>query len=159
MCERKTRRLFSASLQAQMVRRVKAYLKNMKVITDEDKLHAMSLECEPPVGGSSAGLSAASAIQIPPPSVRTFGNLFKTILQRPFVSLFFSYENVIRALHPQPLAVPHQRYQITEETKINPNLVSIFQEGASGLIVANVSSTLFFRSSKPSSSQKTFGLK
>ena len=56
-----------------MVRRVKAYLKNMKVITDEDKLHAMSLECEPPIGGSSGGgLSAASAIQIPQPSVRIF---------------------------------------------------------------------------------------
>ena len=44
-----------------MVRRVKAYLKNMKVITDEEKLHAMSLECEPPVGGSA---------QLPQPSVR-----------------------------------------------------------------------------------------
>ena len=49
-----------------MVRRVKAYLKNMKVITDEEKLHAMSLECEPPIGG----LSAASTIQIPQSSVR-----------------------------------------------------------------------------------------
>merc|ERR1719410_3122524 len=54
--------------EAQMVRRVKAYLKNMKVITDEDKLHAMSLECEPPIGGSST--SAAPAIQIPQPSLR-----------------------------------------------------------------------------------------
>ena len=34
-----------------MVRRVKAYLKCMKVITDEDILHKMSLECEPPLGG------------------------------------------------------------------------------------------------------------
>jgi len=34
-----------------MVRRVKAYLKSMKVITDEDILHKMSLECEPPLGG------------------------------------------------------------------------------------------------------------
>ena len=34
-----------------MVRRVKAYLKSMKVITDEDELHKMSLECEPPLGG------------------------------------------------------------------------------------------------------------
>ena len=34
-----------------MVRRVKAYLKSMKVITDEDILHRMSLECEPPLGG------------------------------------------------------------------------------------------------------------
>jgi len=33
--------------QAQMVRRVKAYLNNMRVITDEDKLHSLSLECEP----------------------------------------------------------------------------------------------------------------
>jgi Rap guanine nucleotide exchange factor 2 len=30
-----------------MVRRVKAYLNNMRVITDEDKLHSLSLECEP----------------------------------------------------------------------------------------------------------------
>ena len=37
-----------------MVRRVKAYLKTMKVITDEDELHKMSLECEPPLGGIPA---------------------------------------------------------------------------------------------------------
>lgn len=30
-----------------MVRRVKAYLLNLKVVTDEDQLDAMSLECEP----------------------------------------------------------------------------------------------------------------
>lgn len=34
-----------------MVRRVKAYLKCMKIITDEDTLHKMSMECEPPLGG------------------------------------------------------------------------------------------------------------
>lgn len=33
--------------EAQMVRRVKAYLNNMKVTTDEDALHQLSLECEP----------------------------------------------------------------------------------------------------------------
>ncbi|XP_035225084.1 rap guanine nucleotide exchange factor 2-like isoform X2 [Stegodyphus dumicola] len=33
--------------EAQMVRRVKAYLSNLKVVTDEDQLHAMSVECEP----------------------------------------------------------------------------------------------------------------
>ena len=37
--------------QAQMVRRVKAYLKSMKVITDEEELHRMSQEVEPPSGG------------------------------------------------------------------------------------------------------------
>ncbi|XP_044011272.1 rap guanine nucleotide exchange factor 6-like isoform X4 [Aphidius gifuensis] len=49
--------------EAQMVRRVKAYLANMKVITDEERLHGLSVECEPhaatvtvaasvPMGGS-----------------------------------------------------------------------------------------------------------
>ena len=36
-----------------MVRRVKAYLKSMKVITDEEELHKMSHEVEPPSGGQS----------------------------------------------------------------------------------------------------------
>ncbi|XP_063987673.1 rap guanine nucleotide exchange factor 2-like isoform X3 [Diachasmimorpha longicaudata] len=36
--------------EAQMVRRVKAYLANMKVITDEERLHALSVECEPHAG-------------------------------------------------------------------------------------------------------------
>lgn len=39
--------------EAQMVRRVKAYLNNMKVITDEDKLHSLSMECEPHGHGSA----------------------------------------------------------------------------------------------------------
>ena len=34
-----------------MVRRVKAYLKSMKVIFDEEELHRMSQEVEPPSGG------------------------------------------------------------------------------------------------------------
>lgn len=38
--------------ESQMVRRVKAYLNNMKVINDETKLHALSLECE---GNSTSG--------------------------------------------------------------------------------------------------------
>lgn len=32
--------------ESQMVRRVKAYLNNLQVVTDEAKLHEMSLECE-----------------------------------------------------------------------------------------------------------------
>ncbi|XP_063217112.1 rap guanine nucleotide exchange factor 2-like isoform X2 [Bacillus rossius redtenbacheri] len=52
--------------EAQMVRRVKEYLNNMPVITDEEKLYVMSLMCEPPLrkrhpspppprGGSAGG--------------------------------------------------------------------------------------------------------
>lgn len=38
--------------EAQMVRRVKAYLNNMKVVTDEDVLHTRSVECEPNYGSA-----------------------------------------------------------------------------------------------------------
>ena len=46
-----------------MVRRVKAYLNNMKIITDEDKLHQMSLECEPPVGGIPMAIQTVTSHQ------------------------------------------------------------------------------------------------
>ena len=48
--------------QAQMVRRVKSYLKNMKLITDEEKLHAMSAEIEPPAGGLPANSHSQSSV-------------------------------------------------------------------------------------------------
>ena len=47
-----------------MVRRVKSYLKNMKIITDykmkdyEEKLHQMSIECEAPAGGIPPSISS-----------------------------------------------------------------------------------------------------
>ncbi|XP_067620624.1 rap guanine nucleotide exchange factor 2 isoform X3 [Eurosta solidaginis] len=41
--------------EAQMVRRVKAYLNNMKIINDEDALHKFSLECEPSSNSQSYG--------------------------------------------------------------------------------------------------------
>ncbi|XP_037084302.1 LOW QUALITY PROTEIN: rap guanine nucleotide exchange factor 2-like [Pollicipes pollicipes] len=39
--------------EAQMVRRVKAYLAHLAVVQDEERLLQMSLECEPPPAGSS----------------------------------------------------------------------------------------------------------
>ncbi|XP_066903454.1 rap guanine nucleotide exchange factor 6 isoform X8 [Halyomorpha halys] len=41
--------------EAQMVRRVKAYLNRMRVVTDEEKLHELSLECEGSREGGSSG--------------------------------------------------------------------------------------------------------
>ncbi|KAK9736135.1 Ras association (RalGDS/AF-6) domain [Popillia japonica] len=41
--------------ESQMVRRVKAYLNNLQVVTDEAKLHEMSLECEGTAGSASTG--------------------------------------------------------------------------------------------------------
>lgn len=51
-----------------MVRRVKAYLNNMRVITDEDKLHSLSLECEP---SGSAPNSVPMRKRHPSPTLST----------------------------------------------------------------------------------------
>lgn len=59
--------------EAQMVRRVKAYLGNMKVVTDEDRLHQLSVDCEPhpgtiamaaavPLGGSRGRRNASPTL-------------------------------------------------------------------------------------------------
>lgn len=48
-----------------MVRRVKAYLNKMKVITDEDKLRELSVVCE----GSSGGGRSSGGDHSAPPSV------------------------------------------------------------------------------------------
>ncbi|KAH8283637.1 hypothetical protein KR018_010331, partial [Drosophila ironensis] len=41
--------------EAQMVRRVKAYLNSLKILSDEDQLHKLSLECEQPHGSTYSG--------------------------------------------------------------------------------------------------------
>jgi hypothetical protein len=67
-----------------MVRRVKAYLKNMKLITDEEKLHSMSLEIEPPAGGlqqSSHSQQSVSHISTKADS-NTLPHLFETVITR-----------------------------------------------------------------------------
>ncbi|XP_011176635.1 rap guanine nucleotide exchange factor 2 isoform X2 [Zeugodacus cucurbitae] len=46
--------------EAQMVRRVKAYLNNLKIISDEDALHKFSLECEPASNSQTHGGSNSS---------------------------------------------------------------------------------------------------
>lgn len=42
-----------------MVRRVKAYLNKMRVLTDEDRLHELSLTCEGGGGGGRGGEHSA----------------------------------------------------------------------------------------------------
>nr|CAD7394592.1 unnamed protein product [Timema cristinae] len=61
--------------EAQMVRRVKAYLNNMRVLTDEDKLHILSLECEP---SGSAPNSAPVRKRHPSPTLSTTSSTSST---------------------------------------------------------------------------------
>jgi Rap guanine nucleotide exchange factor 2 len=62
--------------EAQMVRRVKAYLNNMKVIKDEDRLHQLSLECEP--CGGSAPNSVTIRKRHPSPTLSTTSSTSST---------------------------------------------------------------------------------
>ncbi|XP_055689936.1 rap guanine nucleotide exchange factor 2 isoform X2 [Lutzomyia longipalpis] len=62
--------------EAQMVRRVKAYLNNMKVTTDEDALHALSAECEP--SGGSAPSSVTIRKRHPSPTLSTTSSTSST---------------------------------------------------------------------------------
>lgn len=62
--------------EAQMVRRVKSYLKNIKVITDEDSLHQMSLECEQ--SGGSAPNTVTIRKRHPSPTLSTTSSTSST---------------------------------------------------------------------------------
>ena len=68
--------------EAQMVRRVKAYLANMKVITDEERLHALSVECEPHAGTAAVAaavpLSGSRGRRHPSPTLSTTSSASST---------------------------------------------------------------------------------
>ncbi|XP_023287865.1 rap guanine nucleotide exchange factor 2 isoform X2 [Orussus abietinus] len=68
--------------EAQMVRRVKAYLANMKVITDEERLHALSVECEPHAGAvamaAAVPLSGSRGRRHPSPTLSTTSSASST---------------------------------------------------------------------------------
>lgn len=59
------------TLQAQMVRRVKAYLNKMRVVTDEEKLHELSLECEGAREGGGGSTSGPIRKRNPSPTLST----------------------------------------------------------------------------------------
>ena len=63
--------------EAQMVRRVKSYINNIQIIKDEDRLHLMSLECEP-----AQVISAPSSVTIrkrhPSPTLSTTSSTSST---------------------------------------------------------------------------------
>ncbi|XP_057337131.1 rap guanine nucleotide exchange factor 2-like isoform X3 [Microplitis mediator] len=68
--------------EAQMVRRVKAYLANMKVTTDEERLHALSVDCEPHAGAvaiaAAVPLSGSRGRRHPSPTLSTTSSASST---------------------------------------------------------------------------------
>lgn len=62
--------------EAQMVRRVKAYLNNIKVISEEEQLHLLSLECEP--SGGSAPNTVTIRKRHPSPTLSTTSSTSST---------------------------------------------------------------------------------
>lgn len=64
--------------EAQMVRRVKTYLNNIKIISDEDVLQSLSLECEPSGTNNSAPNSVTIRKRHPSPSLSTTSSTSST---------------------------------------------------------------------------------
>lgn len=85
--------------EAQMVRRVKAYLANMKVITDEERLHGLSVECEPHAGAvavaAAVPLSASRGRRNPSPTLSTTSSASSTSEGRKSIQgkTFFAQHN------------------------------------------------------------------
>jgi hypothetical protein len=102
-----------------MVRRVKAYLRNMKIITDEERLHAMSLECEPPAAGTSShSISQQSVIELKKCIALYFYE--KTSFTFPIIFVInfrFSSGNVIRVRLRRPSVARHQPCLMASRTK------------------------------------------
>lgn len=72
--------------EAQMVRRVKAYLANMKVITDEERLHGLSVDCEPHAGAvavaAAVPLGGSRGRRHPSPTLSTTSSASSTSKDR-----------------------------------------------------------------------------
>ncbi|XP_015589946.1 rap guanine nucleotide exchange factor 2 isoform X3 [Cephus cinctus] len=105
--------------EAQMVRRVKAYLANMKVITDEERLHALSVDCEPHAGAvavaAAVPLGGSRGRRHPSPTLSTTSSASSTSEGTKFGAaspqavrkmLALSDPQKTRPYRPPPLPVP-----------------------------------------------------
>ena len=96
-----------------MVRRVKSYLKNMKIVTDykmkdyEEKLHQMSIECEPPVGGIPQSITSLGQHSVSKEDKNSFYylqffNKEEQLLGLLFLSFLFFSNLQLRKRNPSP---------------------------------------------------------
>nr|XP_023024043.1 rap guanine nucleotide exchange factor 2 isoform X3 [Leptinotarsa decemlineata] len=79
--------------ESQMVRRVKAYLNNLQVETDEAKLHEMSLECEGPATGGSSGPGSQRPKRHSSPAPSTTSSTSSASDERKPIPKFGSYSS------------------------------------------------------------------
>lgn len=102
--------------ESQMVRRVKAYLNNLQVVTDEAKLHEMSLECENSISTNSVNATAPRGKRHPSPAPSTTSSTSSTSEDRkPTTAKFGSASpqavRKLLALSEQNKTRPHQPRQ------------------------------------------------
>ncbi|KAF2898675.1 hypothetical protein ILUMI_07500 [Ignelater luminosus] len=102
--------------ESQMVRRVKAYLNNLQVVTDEAKLHEMSLECENAANSGIASTTGPRGKRHASPAPSTTSSTSSTSDERkPTTAKFGSASpqavRKLLALSEQTKTRPHQPRQ------------------------------------------------
>lgn len=128
--------------EAQMVRRVKAYLNNIQIIKDEEKLHMMSLECEPAIVVSapnsvtirkrhpSPTLSTTSSTSSKSEGMKNVGPKFGTASPQAVKKILSLAENSKTRPHqsrhlamnlPHGAALPYQHQHNLQHTNLSPS--------------------------------------
>ncbi|XP_022902879.1 rap guanine nucleotide exchange factor 6 isoform X4 [Onthophagus taurus] len=115
--------------ESQMVRRVKAYLNNLQVVTDETKLHEMSLECEGTTGTSSTSQLGSRPKRHPSPAPSTTSSTSSASDERKPTAKFGSASpqavRKLLALSEHTKTRPHQSRQPPPSLILNPVSPSI----------------------------------
>lgn len=85
--------------ESQMVRRVKAYLNNLRVETDETKLHEMSLECEPAASSGSTGVGIPRSKRHASPAPSTTSSTSSASDERKPTAKFGNYKGFFPTIY------------------------------------------------------------
>jgi Rap guanine nucleotide exchange factor 2 len=119
--------------EAQMVRKVKAYLNNIQIIKDEEKLHVMSLECEPAIVISapnsvtirkrhpSPTLSTTSSTSSKSDGMKAVGPKFGTASPQAVKKILSLAENSKTRPHQSRLNLPHHGGHLQHHTNLSPS--------------------------------------
>lgn len=101
--------------ESQMVRRVKAYLNNLHVVTDETKLHEMSLECEVATGTTAGPGSQRTKRHVSPAPSTTSSTSSTSDERKPIAKFGSASPQAVRkllSLSEPNKTRPHQPRQL-----------------------------------------------